>query len=116
MPDAIEHRVAQPDVRGVYVNLRTQRARPVGKFPRFHSRKQIEVFLDRAIAKVTRLPQAAICVRFLGSHIADISFAFADKVDRVFVETVEIIRCVKRGATDMLVRPTIDQPAHVSHD
>ena len=39
VPDAIEHRIAQPDVRGIYVDFRPQRARPVRKFPRFHSRK-----------------------------------------------------------------------------
>ena len=75
--DAIEHRVAQPDVRRAHVDLRAQRARAIGKFARFHPREQIEIFFDRAIAKRTLLPEPAIFVGLLRRHVADVGLAFA---------------------------------------
>ena len=46
VPDAIEHRITHPDVCGVSLDFCPQRARAIGKFPCFHSRKQIEIFFD----------------------------------------------------------------------
>ena len=50
MQDAIEHRVAQIDVAGRHVDLGAQHARAVRKFSRAHAAKQVEVFLDAAVA------------------------------------------------------------------
>ncbi len=46
VPNTVQHRIAQPDIGRVHVNLRAQCARPIGEFARFHSRKQVEIFLD----------------------------------------------------------------------
>ena len=46
VPDPIKHRIAQPDIRGVHVDLCAQRARAIRRLARFHSRKQIQIFLD----------------------------------------------------------------------
>ncbi len=45
VPDAIEHRIAQPHVRRAHVDLRPQGARAIGKLAGFHPREQIETFL-----------------------------------------------------------------------
>ena len=116
VPNAIKHRIAQPDVRRAHVDLRPQRARAIREFARFHSRKQVEIFLDRPIAKRTFLSEAAIFVRFLRRHVVNVGLAFAHELDCVFVEFVEIIRRVERRAAEVLVGPAVDQPMHVGHD
>ena len=116
VPDPIEHRIAQPDVRRVHVDLCSQRASAIGKFARFHSRKQIEIFIDRTVAKAAVLSETAILVRFLGSHVINVRLAFADEFHCILVKPIEIIRRIERRAAELFVCPAVDQPMHVSHD
>src|SRR5947207_2988450 len=60
MPDAVEHRVAQPNVRSVDIDLCPQCARAIRKLAGFHSRKQIETFIDRTVSKAAGLAEPAI--------------------------------------------------------
>ena len=118
--DAIEDRIAQPDVRRRHVDLRAQGARAVGKFACFHAREQIEIFLHRTIAKRPLFAEPAIFVGLLRRHVADVGFAFAHELLREFVELIEIVGGVKRRAVEfelqILIRPAVDQPMHVGHD
>ena len=79
--DAIKHRIAQPHVGRAHVDLRAQRSRAIGKFARLHPREQIEIFLDRSIAKRAFLPEPAIFIRFLRRHVTDVGLAFAHELD-----------------------------------
>ena len=116
VPDPVKHRVAQPDVRGVDVDLCSQRPSAIGKLARFHSRKQIEIFINRAVAKAAGLSETAICVRFLGSHVINVRLAFANEFHCILVKPIEIIRRIERRAAELFVCPAVDQPMHVSHD
>src|SRR5437667_1495312 len=116
MPDTIEHRIAEPDVRRFHVNLRPQSVSVIREFPGFHPAKQIEIFVDQAVAKRTLLSNPPIFVRLLGRHVVDIRLTLMHKIDSELVELVEIIRSVERRTADIFVRPTVDQPAHVRHD
>ena len=116
VPDAIENGIAQPDVGCVHIDFRAQRARAIGKLAGFHSRKQIETFINRPLAKAAGLSQTAIFVRVFARRVINVRFAFADEIHCVFVEPVEIIRCIQRRAADLFIRPAIDQPMYVGHD
>ena len=69
MTDAIEHRIAQPDVWRAHVDLGAQRPRAIGKFASFHAREEIEIFLDGAIAKRAFLAEPAKFVRLFRRQI-----------------------------------------------
>ena len=58
-----------------------KRARAVRKFAGFHAREQIEIFLDRTIAKRTFLADPAIFVGLFRRHVVDVCFAFFDELD-----------------------------------
>ena len=80
--DAVEQRVAHPDVRRGHVNLRAERAFAVGKLAVLHAREQIEVFLDAAVAERAFLGVAAVFVGFVRRQIADVGLAFFDRARR----------------------------------
>ena len=46
MTNAIEHRIAHPDIRRSHVDFRPERARAIGEFAILHSREPIEIFFD----------------------------------------------------------------------
>src|SRR5207237_7489345 len=99
----VEHRIAQPDIRRLHVDLRAQGFRAIRKFARFHSRKQIHVFLNGAAAKRTLSSEAAEFVRLVWWHFVDVSFSFADKLDGEVVMFVEVIRSVEWRAAEIFI-------------
>jgi len=95
VPDAVEHRVAQPDVGRGHVDLRAERARAVGEHAHLHTMEQIEIFRDRAEAvgallagPVGRAPEA---FDLLGLEVADVGLALPDECDGVHVKLVEVV-------------------------
>ncbi len=94
--DAVEQRIAHPDVRRGHVNLRAQRTFAVGKLAGLHAPEQIEIFLHAAVAVGRFLGLAAVFVGFVRRQIADVGLALFDQLLRVIVNLVEIIGGVKR--------------------
>ena len=94
--NAVEHGIAQPDVRRAHVNARAQGAGAIGKFSRLHARKEIEILLHGAMAIRTFLAQAPELVGFLRGHVADIGAPLANQFDCVGIKLFEIIRGIKR--------------------
>ena len=94
--DAVEQGIAHPDVRRSHVNLCAERPFAVGKLAVLHSREQIQVFLDAAIAIRTFLGLAAIFIGLLRRQVANVGLAFFDERDGIFVKLVEVIRGVER--------------------
>ena len=99
VPDAVEHRIAQPHVGRAHVDLRSQRARAIREFARFHAREEIEVFFDRTIAKRTFLAEPAILVGLLRGHVANECLILAHQFNCAFVKSIEIIRGVEGGVS-----------------
>ncbi len=94
--NAIEQRIAHPDVRRSHVNFGAERPFAVGKLAILHPGEQIQVFLDAAVAERTFLGVPAILVGFFGRQVADIGLALCDEGDGIFVNLVEIVGGVKR--------------------
>ena len=91
VPDAIEDRVAQPNVRRLHVDPGAQSPRAVGKFACLHAREQIEVFFHGAVLKRSILSEPPVFVGLSRRHIADVGFAFAHELLSEFVDLIEII-------------------------
>ena len=108
VPNPVEHWVTQPNVRRVHIDLCSQCVRAIRKLPRFHSRKQIEIFIDRTFAKAAGPSETAICVRFLGSHVVNVRLPFADKIQCILVKPIEIIRCIEGRAAELFLCPAVD--------
>ena len=94
--DAVNERVAHPDVRRGHVNFRAERALAVGELAVLHPREQVEVFLDAAVAERAFLGVAAVFVGFVRRQVADVGLAFFDERDGVFVNLVEVVGGVER--------------------
>ena len=98
--DAVEDRVAHPDVRRRHVNLRAQRARAIREFAGLHPGEEIEVLLDGAGAERAVLARAVGCaavrVGVLGGEIIHVGHALLDELQGVFVGLVEVIAGVER--------------------
>ena len=111
-PDAVEHRIAQVDVRRRHVDLRAQHERAVGKLAGAHAGEEIEVLLDRPVAiraGRSRLGQrAAVRAHLLGRQAVDVRQALPDQVLRVLVQPLEVVRGVQR-----LLVPGEAEPADV---
>ena len=79
--DAVEHRVAHPDVGRGHVDLRAQRAGAVGELAGLHPGEEVEVLLDGAVAERAFLAgavgRAAIFVGVLGREVADVGLALS---------------------------------------
>ncbi|MNC98236.1 hypothetical protein D3C83_161380 [compost metagenome] len=69
--------------------------RPLGEFPRTHPLKEIEVLVDRTIAKWAVLPRlgqrAPRFTDLLFVRAVDVGFALADETDREVVHRLEIV-------------------------
>ena len=93
--DAVEHRVAQPDVGRAHVDLGAERAGAVGELAGAHPLEQVEVLLDRAVAVGALLAgpvgRAAHLVHLFGGVVADVGLAPADQLERVLVERLEVV-------------------------
>ena len=100
--DAVDDRVAQPDVGGGHVNFGAQGAGAVGELAVLHALQQVQVFRDGAVAKGAVLAgtvgRAAVGVGVAGGEVADVGFAFFDEGDGVVVELGEIVGGVERLA------------------
>ena len=99
VPDAVEHRVAQPDVGRSHVDLRTKRARAVGEHAHLHAMEEVEVLRDRAFAvgallagPVRRPPVTLDLIRL---EVADVGLALADEHDGAGVKLVEVVAGVE---------------------
>ena len=121
--DPVDQRVAQPDVRRGHVNLRAHCPRAVRKFSGFHPRKQVEALGNRTIPVLAWFPRSirstAHEVHFLRRVIADVGFAFFDKLHGKFVKLVEITGSIKRLAilkTNSVIGPAINQPPDIRDD
>ena len=93
--DAIDDRVAQPDVGRGHVDLRAQRAGAVGEFTRAHPGEEIEILLHRTGTEGTVLAgtirRSAIFLHLGRSQIADKGMAQFNQADGEFVNLVEVI-------------------------
>ncbi len=98
VPDAIENRVAHPNVRRLHVDPGAQSPRAVGKLTCFHPREQIEVFFYRAVAKRSISPEPPVFVGLSRRHVADVGFAFTHELLSEFVNLIEVIRSKERRA------------------
>jgi hypothetical protein len=98
--DAVEHRVAQVDVRRGHVDLRPQRAGAVRELAGTHARNRSRFSSTAAIAigaVAAGLGEgAAIGARLLGAEVADIGQALLDQFDGEAIELLEIIRGEER--------------------
>ena len=98
--DAVEHRVAQPDVGREHVDLRAQRAGAVRELAGAHPLEPVEVLRHRAVPVGALLPRpvgrAAHLVHLLGRVVADEGLAPADQFERVLVERLEVVGGVER--------------------
>ena len=113
--DAVEHRIAQIDVARRHVDLGAQHPRAVREFAGAHAAEEIEILLDRALAKravPARLGQgSAIGPDLVLRLIIDVGLARPDQVLGPGVELLEIVRRVIE-----VLAPVETEPAHVALD
>ncbi len=93
--DAVEHGIAQPDIRRGHVDLRAQGARAIGEFSRFHAREEVEI-LGHAAFPERRILAGTVGgpAEFLGvlrRKIAHISLAEPDQFHGELVNLREIV-------------------------
>ena len=97
--DAVQHRVAHPDVRRRHVDPGAERAGAVGVLAPLHAREQIEVLLHPAIAEwgilARAIRRAAVRVDVLGREVTHISQALPDECQGVFVQRFKVVRGVE---------------------
>ena len=95
VPDAVEDRVAQVDVRRRHVDLRAQHLRAVLELALPHPLEQVEALLDRAVAPralAARLGERpAVVADLLGRQLVDVGLAVADEAERVLVDLLEVV-------------------------
>ena len=98
--DAVEQRVAQPDVGRGHVDLRAEGAGGVRELAGAHALEEVEVLCDRAVAEgrlAARLVgRAAVFVGLLRREVADVGLTAADHLQGVLIELVEVVRREKR--------------------
>ena len=113
--NAIEHRVTQVDVSCAHIDLRAQHACAIGKLSRAHTAKQIQIFLDRALAPRAVAPRlcqsAAGGTNFVRRLIIDIRLSCSDEMLGPFIQLLEIVR----GVIEMR-SPVKPKPMHVALD
>ena len=113
--DPVHDGVAQVEVGRGHVDLRPQDAGAVGKLPRPHSPKQIQVLFHRTAA-VWRIPaglgESAACLAdIVARQVADVGFTLPDELLRPLVELVEVV-----GGVVEVIAPLEAEPAHVLLD
>src|SRR5664279_6496828 len=99
MADAVEHRIAEPDVGRGHVDPRTERAGAVGKLSGLHAFEKIQILRDRSTAKRAVHPglvgRAAVALGFLRAEVADVRLALPDEHQGVFIDLAEIVARVE---------------------
>ena len=112
--DAIKHRIAQIQVAGTHVDLRAQHAFTVFEFTLAHPLKQVEIFLNRAVAIGAFLAGfgqcPAIFADFFLRQVIDIRLAILNQLDRPLIKLSEVVR----GEVQFF--PVKAEPAHIVHD
>ena len=115
MQNAVHHRVAHVQIRRGHVDFGPQDPRSVGEFPGFHPPEQIEILLDRTVAMravlARRGQRSSVFADFIGGQIVDIGLPVLDQLDRVFIQSVEIIGGIKQP-----ILPIETEPADIPHD
>ena len=101
-PDAVEHRVAHVDVRRRHVDSRAQHVRAVLELAGAHARKQIQVLVDRPVAKRARsVPARSACrdAARISSAVRLSTYALPLRIrcDGVLVERLEVVGRVLRS-------------------
>ena len=113
--DPVEHWVTQVDVRRSHVDLRAEHAGAVGELAGPHSRKEVEVLVDRAVAPrrvAAGLRQrAAVLADLIGRQVVDVRVAVADQVDGPVVELLEVVRRMVE-----VLAPVEAEPADIALD
>ena len=97
--NAVEDRVAHPDVRRRHVNLRAQSTGAIWELAGLHPGEEVEVLLDGAGAERALLARAIGCaavgVGVLGGEIINVGDALLDELRGVFVGLVEVVAGVE---------------------
>ena len=95
VPDAVDHRVAQVDVRRRHVDLRPEHLGAVFELAVAHPLEQVEALRDRPVAPralAARLGErAAVFPDLLGRQLVHVGLARLDEADRVVVDLLEVI-------------------------
>ena len=94
--DAVEHRVAQVDVRGGHVDPGAQDPRPVRELAAPHPLEQVEALVDRPVAPRAVAAglgeRSAVGADLVGRQVVDVGVAGPDQLDRPVVELLEVVR------------------------
>ena len=106
--DAVEDGVAHVEVAAGKVDLRAQGVFALRELAVLHALKQIEVFLDRAVA-----PRAdggtggvaAVLAELVGRELADIGQTLLDQLDRELVGLLKIVRAVVEAVAPVEAQP-----------
>ena len=106
--DAVEHRVAHVEVAAGKVDLRAKGIFPLGELTGAHPRKEIERFLDRAVAVgadggMRRV--AAESGKLLGRQLADVGETLFDKADGELVGLFKVVRAVEKAVAPVKAEP-----------
>ena len=120
MADAIDHRIAQVQIRRGHVDLRAQRLFAIGKFPRPHALEECEILLRRpapAGAFLTGLLRhTTVFLPLVWLQLTYIRLAVLNQLHRVAIQLLKIIRGKKSFLRKHRIRPAIDQPLHILGD
>ena len=112
MEDPVQDGVAQVDIRRRHVDPRAQHPCAVRELARAHAREQVQVFVDRPVARGA-LPtgqgqRAAVFADLIAGQIVDVGVAGPNEVCSPLVQLLEVVRCVIQT-----IGPVEAEPAHV---
>ena len=115
MPDAVQRRVTQIDVRRGHVDLGAQHVLAVGEFTGAHATQQVEILRHRTIAVRAVLAglgqRAAKRANLVRAQAVDIGDAVLDQLFGVRVELFEVVRRMCKT-----IAPVESEPAHIALD
>ena len=112
--NSIKHRISQPDVGRVHVDLCAQGTRAIWKLAELSFAKTDRDFRRPNDRESCSPSPAGDSVGLLRTHVINVRLAFANEFHCVFVKPVEIIRRIKAATPPRLfVCPAVDQPMHV---
>ena len=106
--DAVEHGVTHVEVAGGKVNLCAQGVLALREFAGAHTRKQIEVFLDRTVTPGTDgrgVHVPAVFAELLRRQFAHIGKPFLDELHGVFVILLEVVRAEEKPVAPVKAKP-----------
>ena len=109
MGNTIDDRITQDHVRCSHIDLGPQDLLPIAEFTRLHAGKQIQVFLNTAIAigaLFARFRERATVGLDLSSRqVIDISEPLPDEFYRIVIEFVEVIRSIEHAVLPGKAQP-----------